>query len=93
MRMANKVAIVSGGARGIGRTTAELFAKEGARVYLGDLSNDKPFESDAISYHELNVTELESWRVGWRSSIWLSRKKRASMFSSITPAWSSRMRG
>jgi 3(or 17)beta-hydroxysteroid dehydrogenase len=36
-RLSRKVALVSGGARGIGAATARLFAQEGARVVLGDL--------------------------------------------------------
>src|SRR6266496_1421415 len=35
-----KAAIVTGSARGIGRATAELFAREGARVLINDLDGE-----------------------------------------------------
>jgi NAD(P)-dependent dehydrogenase (short-subunit alcohol dehydrogenase family) len=35
-RMAGRVAVVTGGASGIGRRTAELFAHEGAQIVIGD---------------------------------------------------------
>jgi NAD(P)-dependent dehydrogenase (short-subunit alcohol dehydrogenase family) len=37
MRLAGKVALISGGARGMGAAEARLFAREGARVVLGDV--------------------------------------------------------
>ena len=37
MRLAGKVALISGGARGMGADEGRLFADEGAKVVLGDV--------------------------------------------------------
>src|SRR3990172_2924030 len=37
MRLANKTALISGGARGMGAGEARLFVQEGARVVIGDV--------------------------------------------------------
>ena len=39
MRLKNKIAIVTGGASGIGKASSILFAKEGARVVVADISD------------------------------------------------------
>lgn len=38
MKLENKVAVVTGGASGIGEATVRLFAQEGAKVVIADFS-------------------------------------------------------
>jgi 3-oxoacyl-[acyl-carrier protein] reductase len=40
MRLAEKVAVITGAASGFGRASAVLFAKEGARVVVADINDD-----------------------------------------------------
>ena len=40
MRLQNKVAIITGGARGIGRSAAEIFTREGATVIIWDMLDE-----------------------------------------------------
>lgn len=45
MRLENRVAIVTGGSAGIGRATALLLSREGARVVVGDYHEDAGMET------------------------------------------------
>ena len=65
MRLNNKVAVVTGGARGIGRAIAEAYAREGARVCIADISAAEAAETAAsigggAFAVKLDVTRLDS---------------------------------
>ena len=68
-RMAGKVALISGGASGLGEAQAILYAREGAAVAIGDLQEDKGADVVAriaadggrASFVRLDVTDLDNW--------------------------------
>ena len=70
MRVAGKVALISGGAGGIGAATAKLLASEGAAVVIADLLEDEGRATEALIaesggkalFVNLDVTSEESWK-------------------------------
>lgn len=65
-RMTDKIAIVTGGARGMGAQTCRLFVQEGARVVIADLLEPEGTElarelGDAASFCRLDVSDESSW--------------------------------
>jgi NADP-dependent 3-hydroxy acid dehydrogenase YdfG len=65
-QIAGMSVIVTGGARGIGRATVERFARQGAKVAVGDL--DLPLAQqlaeeygDQVAAAQLDVTDAASW--------------------------------
>ena len=70
MRLEGKVAIITGGARGQGAAECRLFAREGAKVVIGDvldeegsrLAADIAESGGEAVYVHLDVTREEDWR-------------------------------
>ena len=69
-RLAGKVALISGGARGQGATETKMFVSEGAAVVFGDVLDDEGKKLEAeirtkggqATYVHLDVTREADWR-------------------------------
>ena len=70
MRLENKVALISGGARGMGAAEARLFAREGAKVVIGDVLEEDGHQTEAqinesgreCLFVRLDVTSEANWQ-------------------------------
>ena len=70
MRLENKVALISGGARGMGAVEAKLFAEEGAQVIIGDMLEEEGRKVEAeineaggeCVFVSLDVSSEEAWQ-------------------------------
>jgi len=65
-RVDGKVALISGGARGMGASHARALAAEGAKVVIGDILDEEGKAladeiGDAARYVHLDVTQLDQW--------------------------------
>ncbi|WP_339154651.1 glucose 1-dehydrogenase [Actinomadura luteofluorescens] len=73
-RVDGKVALISGGARGIGAASARALAAEGARIVIGDILDDEGAAvadelGDAGRYVHLDVTSEDDWAAAVESTV------------------------
>ncbi len=66
-RLQNKVAIITGGSKGLGEANARLFASEGATVIITDIDekNGRKLAKDigpSVEFHKQDVRDEESWK-------------------------------
>src|SRR6201990_3492613 len=73
-RVDGKVALISGGARGMGAAHARALVGEGAKVVIGDILDDEGKAladeiGDSARYVHLDVTQLDQWEAAVATAI------------------------
>ncbi|MCV7259114.1 glucose 1-dehydrogenase [Mycobacterium shimoidei] len=73
-RVDGKVALISGGSRGMGAAHARALVDEGAKVVIGDILDEEGKAladelGDAARYVHLDVTELEQWEAAAATAV------------------------
>src|SRR3546814_2714419 len=83
-RLKDKVVIVTGAASGLGAAQARVFAREGAKVMLADISDRGADNAAAIQadggkaeFVRLDVSDSESWKAAVAATL--------AAFGSLTP--------
>lgn len=62
MRFAGKIAVVTGGYRGMGGACARLLCEEGAKVVALDILDGRPADAvDGVEYRQLDVADAAGW--------------------------------
>ena len=77
MRLSGKVALISGGASGMGQSEAMIFAREGARVIVGDILEAEGKEVVAriggaggqAGFEKLDVTNEADWQAAVAAAV------------------------
>ncbi|MEO8816020.1 MAG: glucose 1-dehydrogenase [Mycobacterium sp.] len=73
-RVAGKVALISGGARGMGAAHARALVAEGAQVVVGDIIDEQGERladelGDAVRFVHLDVTQPDDWQAAAATAI------------------------